>query len=102
MSYPINFMKNFQGAVSTNSNLTLTAYVVISLLESPSHCSEALQQSIDAAVQSAAMYLQENQNDPTFDRPYGLALLTYALILQNPNDAAANRALNKYFDLCNQ
>ena len=42
------------------------------------------------------MYLEDNENDPTFRRPYGLALLAYALILQNPNSDAANRALNKY------
>jgi len=49
-------------------------------------CLPDLNNRIQAGVTTALGYLKNNRNNPTFERPYALALLTYALALNDPLD----------------
>ena len=73
----------------------MTAYVVISMLETKSRCSNKLNQKIATAVKNAVDFLQANKYDTTFDGPYGLALLSYTLALYNPISRETNHAFER-------
>ena len=65
--------------------LSLTAYVLITLVDANGVCTDELTQIILEARNRAVAFLEANKDDITFRRPYGLALLTYAISLHAPN-----------------
>ena len=92
----------FQGAVG--GRLTLTAYVLITLVDAKDVCSSDLTRRLETARNLAVAFLQRHKNDPTFNRPYGLALLTYALSLHDPTSSFTvemnNRCRIERFQYC--
>ena len=83
----------FQGAVGTN--LTLTTYAVISLLETNGSCNRLLNRRITVAVSRAMSYLMQSENSTVLTRPYPLSLFAYALALHQPTSAATERVLER-------
>ncbi|XP_076805082.1 complement C3-like isoform X2 [Clavelina lepadiformis] len=75
--------REMHGAVG--GALSLTAYVLITLVHADDQCSTELNQQIIAARNKAIAFLERNKNDNTFHRTYGAALLAYALSLHDPS-----------------
>ena len=65
------------------------------MLETKSRCSNELNQRITTAVENAVDYLKANKQDPTFDGPYGLALLSYTLALYDPISSETNNVIER-------
>ena len=70
------------------------------MLETQSRCTNELRQEIATAVNDAVDYLKANKQDPTFDGPYALALLSYALALHNPVSPETNDAFDRSVCVC--
>uniref|UniRef100_H2YNV4 NTR domain-containing protein n=1 Tax=Ciona savignyi TaxID=51511 RepID=H2YNV4_CIOSA len=79
--------REMHGAVG--GKYSLTAYVLITLIDAARiNCSEINQQIHDAKIR-AVNYLRANGNHAAFQRPYGLALLTYAMANYDPESQFA-------------
>ncbi|CAK8698070.1 unnamed protein product [Clavelina lepadiformis] len=90
--------REMHGAIG--GRLTLTAYVLITLLESQSPCSSELNNRIQVSVENAVTFLQRNKDDETFQRrPYALAILSYALALHNRNSRFFREVNNRLLAL---
>ena len=88
-------MSMLQGAVG--GDLTLTAYVVISLLETPSRCDDSqLNQNIATSVTNAMNYLISQKDSTTFQRTFGIALFSYALALHQPSSSATKEMFDRF------
>ncbi|CAK8698072.1 complement C3-like [Clavelina lepadiformis] len=92
------YHREMHGAVG--GKLTLTAYVLITLLETRSRCLNDLNSRIEDSIERAINYLETNENHVTFQqRPYALAILSYALALNNPYSPFARRMNDRLLSL---
>ncbi|CAK8698466.1 unnamed protein product [Clavelina lepadiformis] len=70
----------FRGAV--RSHETLTAYVLIALIETPNSCSQSVRSRIGTVADRAVAYLQQSRNNQILTQdPYAMSILSYALEL---------------------
>ncbi|KAG2470714.1 VCO3 factor, partial [Polypterus senegalus] len=66
------------GQRNSESDVTLTAFVLIALAESGDHCRSQVQ-AFDASIEKAAAFLDRRL--PTLQKPYTVAISSYALAL---------------------
>ncbi|XP_039271126.2 complement C3-like [Styela clava] len=84
--------QEMHGAVG--STLSLSAYVMMSLVESQSICPQHTKK-VEISILKATDYLKNSENDRQMEQPYALSLVCFALSVSNPNDPFAKRMRKK-------
>uniref|UniRef100_W5LVL6 Complement C3-like n=1 Tax=Lepisosteus oculatus TaxID=7918 RepID=W5LVL6_LEPOC len=82
---PVSAVYMMGGAAAGEGQVTLTAFILISMAEAKVICKERFM-SLSQRVTRSAGFLKTHL--PTLTRPYSVAITAYALALSNQNDAS--------------